>query len=134
MRQSYELHEGAQPSGKHLLHPLQGQACPEGDRGQGGGDEVPRSRRAVRENHERQRFRHAPPPHDGRDYRDGNGGGHRGEVPRPLAGRDDGTEGHPTEPGGDAHRRRPALPAHPIGHGRPAGQGGDGQPLRAVID
>lgn len=51
---------------------------------------------------------------DGRDHRDGNGGGHRGEVPLALAARHDGAEGHPVEPGGDAHRRRHPLPAHPL--------------------
>ena len=54
---------------------------------------------------------------------------HRGEVLLSLAGRHDGIEGHPAEPGGDAYRRRLPLPAYPLGHGGPAGQGGYGQPL-----
>ena len=97
-----------------FLHPLQGQACPQGDRGPGDGYEVHRSGRSVREDHERQRAGDAAPPHDGRDHRHGTVGGHRGEVPLALAARHDGAEGHPVEPGGDAHRRRHPLPAHPL--------------------
>ena len=42
--------------------------------------------------------------------------------------------GHRNDGKGDAYRRQPAVPAYPVGHGRPARCGGHGQPLRTALD
>ena len=41
--------------------------------------------------------------------------------------------GHRAFGKGDAHRRQPPVPAHPLRRGRPAGQGGNRHPLREAL-
>ena len=105
----------------------------EGDAGQGNGGEVHRGGGAVRAYPER--FGAHPVRRLSDDELTGTEKetGHHRQVLRALAGQCGLSGGHGNDGKGDAHRRQPAVPAHPVGHGRPARCGGDGLPLRTAL-
>ena len=124
--------EGAQPDAEQLQHAVPGAYHPEGA-GQGNRREVYGGRRTVRAHHERQRLCQAAPALHRRDCR-------HGEVRRAdralllaYARRECDLAGHRPLGKGNAHRRQPPVPAHPLRRGGHARKGGYRHPLRETL-
>ncbi len=125
-----ENDEGAYAHAFRLLDPLPGQH--HSQRGKPGiGDKIPGGGGTVRAYSERFGFLGPCPPHGGRDHGYGGLSGPAGTVLFPLALGDDFSSGHRAGGRGSARGQQTGVPAHALGHGRPAGARGYGHPLRA---